>query len=360
MKACLPLLSLLLLAGCATRPSTPLSPPGASGAPHTVGEAYVSAEQAGDELDSLATWPTEDGATWVVATAKNSHRLLVFDVDSGELLRTVGERGTGPGQFIRPNGIAIHGDLAFVSERDGRRVQVLQLPALSSVGTFGEGELRSPYGVWVHEPVPGELAAYVTDSFMEGARFDRVPPFAQLDQRVRRYRLRLAGDGRLQVEPLGSFGDTSEANALRMVESIAGDPPFDRLLVVDEDARHAQTIHEYTLAGRYTGRKLPAGTFLAEPEGVALWACTADSGYWVVSDQLRPRTVFRLFDRHTLSPRGSFTGQVTAWTDGIALHAAGTARFPHGVLLAMHDDRAVTAFDLREIADALQLDPACR
>lgn len=360
MKAFLPLIPLLLLAGCATtRPPAPVSPALPSPPPTPVTEAYVGAEQPGDELDSLATWPTEDGAVWVVATAKTSHRLLVFDADTGEMLRTIGARGTAPGEFIRPNGIAIHGDLVFVSERDGRRVQVLRLPAFSPVATFGEDALRSPYGIWVHEPVPGELAAYVTDSFMEGQRFDRVPALELLDQRVRRYQLRFDDDGQLQVDPAGSFGDTTQENALRMVESIAGDPAYDRLMIADEDARHAPSVHAYTLDGRHTGQKLPAGTFDAEPEGIALWACDAEVGYWVVSDQLRPRTVFRLFDRHTLAPSGSFTGSVTAWTDGIALHAAGTPRFPHGVLFAMHDDSALAAFDLRDVAEALQLDPAC-
>ena len=43
----------------------------------------------------------------------------------------------------------------------------------------------------------------------------------------------------------------------------------------------------------------------------------------------------------------------------MALHASGTARFPAGVLFAVHHDRAVAAFDLRDIAQALDLDPAC-
>lgn len=354
-------ISLVLLAGCATKPIAPPQPAFTdTPAIPVIAEAYIAPGEAGDELDSLAPWPTEDGDTWVVATAKNTHRLIVFDGDTGELLRSIGSRGTAPGAFTRPNGVAIHGDLLFVSERDNRRVQVLRFPDLSPVAMIGEGELRSPYGVWVYEDAPGELIAYVTDSFQEGARFDIVPPLDQLDQRVRRYRLRIGNDQRVEVESLGSFGDTSEADALRIVESIAGDPVFDRLLVADEDMRHGQTVHEYTLDGRYTGRRLPAGTFDAEPEGIALWACTADSGYWVVADQLYPLTIFRLFDRQTLAPRGAFTGKVTAWTDGIALHAAGTARFPHGALFAMHDDKAMTAFDLRDIAEALQLAPACR
>ena len=100
-------------------------------------ETFVSAETAGEELDSLATWPTEDGRTWLIASAKTSHRLLVLDGDSGALLRTFGEPGKGVGQFRRPNGVAVHGDLLFVVERDNHRVQVFTLPDFVPAGVFG-------------------------------------------------------------------------------------------------------------------------------------------------------------------------------------------------------------------------------
>jgi len=362
MKRILPPLLTLLLAACATRtapvrqPDPPATPaPAVPAATAVVPETYVAPGETGDELDSLATWVAADGSTWLIATAKRSHRLLVLDADSGELLRSFG----GPELFNRPNGIAVHGDLLLVVERDNHRVQAFRLPDFGPLAVFGQDELRSPYGVWVYESAPGVLTAYVTDSFMEGEHFDVVPPFEQLDRRVHRYRLHVGRDGRLAAHPLGSFGETSEADALRMVESIAGDPALDRLLIADEDKRHLGTLHEYVLEGLFTGRKLPPGTFDGEPEGIALWACDAERGYWVVSDQLHPLTVFRLFDRHTLEPRGAFTGNVTAGTDGIALHAASTARFPHGALFAVHDDQAVSAFDLRQVAQALDLDPAC-
>ncbi len=361
MRTPLPLFAVLLLAACATTP--PLAPPSTGPAPPasvaTVTERFVTADSPRDELDSLATWTTEDGATWLIATAKTSHQLVVFDADSGERLRSVGGKGAGAGEFLRPNGIAVHGDLLLVSERDNRRVQVLELPDFRPLASFGEAQLRSPYGLWVHESAPGELQVYVTDSFMEGARHDVVPAFAQLDQRVRRYRLRIDGDGVPQAQYQGSFGDTHEDTALRMVESIAGDPASGRLMIADEDVRHLATVREYTFAGRPTGRGIAEGTFLAEPEGIALWTCDADAGYWLVADQLHPLTIFRVFDRTTLAPRGAFSGGVVAWTDGIALHAAATARFPAGALYAVHDDRAVAAFDLRDVVEALSLDPAC-
>ena len=52
-------------------------------------------------------------------------------------------------------------------------------------------------------------------------------------------------------------------------------------------------------------------------------------------------------------------GEVTAHTDGVALHAAATPSFPGGALFAVHDDKAVSAFDLRDVARVLQLPGGC-
>lgn len=356
---------LAALAGCATsRPAAPAAPPAAVPARPpaptavTVPERFVSAESPADELDSAATWTTEDGRTWAIVTAKSTHRLVVFDGDSGERLREVGGKGEAPGQFRRPNGIAVHGDLAFVVERDNHRVQVLSLPDFRPVATFGDGELRSPYGLWLHEVEPGDLDVYVTDNFMYGENFDRLPPLAELSQRVKRFRVNVDG-GRVRAAATGSFGDVTEAASLHTVESIAGDPENDRLLIADEDEKRPSTLREYTLDGRYTGRSLPQDVFAAQAEGVALWACGGGDGYWIAVDQLAPLTIFHVFDRRTLAPRGSFQGRVTAHTDGVALHAASTPSFPAGVLYAVHDDRALAAFDLRDVARVLGLSSRC-
>ncbi len=323
-------------------------------------ESFVSDEMEGEELDSLATWPTPDGATWVIATAKASHRLHVFDGDTGAELQAFGGKGSGPGEFKRPNGIAVIGDLLFVAERDNHRVQAFSLPGFAPLGTFGADVLRSPYGIWLHETEPGEYDAYVTDSFMYGEKYDQVPDWDELDERVKRFHVRLSpDDGHVVADYQGAFGDTSPDTALRMVESIAGDAANDRLMIADEDRRHVSTLREYTLAGQYTGQSLPDATFGAEAEGVALWNCREGHGYWVAVDQLAPLTVFLLFDRETLGYVGSFEGDATSYTDGITLHAAPTRAFTGGALYAVHDDKAITAFDLREVARVLGLEHNC-
>jgi len=321
-----------------------------------VREAWISAPVEAEEMDSLAVWRAGNGRTWLIASAKQGERVLLFDGDSGVRTGASGGPGTGPGQFRRPNGVAVSGDLLFVVERDGRRVQVLHLPDFAVLGEFGAGELQLPYGIWVDASEPGGFTAYVTDSFMADFATAQLPPRERLAERVKRYRITVDGDGRLQSRYLGAFGDTSDAGALRMVESIAGDPSHGRLLIAEEDNRVGATVREYSLDGRFLGHNLPP--FEDDAEGVVLWPCGDQAGYWIAVDQLTP-TRFHLFDRTTLAPAGSFTGTRTALTDGVALHAHATARFPHGVLYALHDDHAVSAFDLGAVARRLRLDPAC-
>lgn len=371
MKIASPLaagLCLSLLAACSSTPAAraPKTTAPARPTPYVVAERYVSKPVADEELDSLATWYNKaDKRTWLIASGKSTHRLSVFDAADGSLLRHVGGKGKRAGQFTRPNGLAVSGDLLFVVERDSPRVQVLRLPGFTPAGTFGSDQLRSPYGIWVNGGDAKTLHVYVTDSFMQGEKKDVVPPLAQLDQRVRRYLVTIDGKGRVQASYGGSFGDRSESRALRMVESLAGDPTRDRLLIADEATRDADgspresTFRSYSLAGQPSGRSLPAGSFDAEAEGIALWACSENSGYWIAADQLNPHTLFRVFHRDSLDLIGSFRGNTTAHTDGITLRRDASTAFPAGALYAVHDDKSVSAFDLRDVARTLGLPQAC-
>ena len=349
--------SALLLAACTASHRPGPAPDAPAG--RLVAERWVSAESPGEELDSIATWVAADGRTWLVATGKSTHRLSLYDGETGELLRTVGRRGQAPGEFERPNGVTVAGDVLFVVERDNRRVQLLSLPDFAPQASFGADELRSPYGIWVGPAAPGELEAFVTDSFMYGERFDVVPPAEELSERVRRYRLRFDDQGHLDASYSGAFGETRGPARLNKVESIAGDPAHGRLLIADEDRSSPSNLHVYGMDGRWSGRSLPEGTFAGEAEGVVLWTCGEQAGYWVTVDQQAPLTWFHLFERASLAPAGSFHGRTTARTDGIALHASATPAFASGVLYAVHDDRAVSAFDLGAIVEALELDRDC-
>ena len=322
-----------------------------------VPEAFATPMTPQDNIDSVASWTAPGGQVLVFATAKSTHRLVVYDGSSGGFVRHVGERGAGPGQFDRPNGIAVAGDLLFVVERDNRRVQVLALPDLQPVAQFGSDELQLPYGLWVRED-GSRYVVYVTDAYMAGEDAqgeDILPPLSELDRRVHRYAFD-PGDG--VARHLGAFGDTSPEGALRVVESLWGDPLHDRLLVAEEDETYANEFKVYDLDGRFTGRLVGTGILQAQAEGVMLKTCADGRGWWITTEQGKGRTSFHLFDRLSLQHAGAVAGETVANTDGIWLHDAPAPGFPDGVLYAVHDDQGVVAIDWNDIARALEL-PAC-
>lgn len=334
-------------------------PGGPEPAPYpVVQETWVSPADESMNIDSVAFWAGPGGERWVIATAKASHVLRVLDAGSGALVRDVGGPGDAPGQFQRPNGIAVLDDLVFVVERDNRRVQILSLPDFEPLGFFGSDLLRYPYGLWVGADGNG-YRLYVTDNYETPA--GGVPPIDALGERVRQWWVRVDRDseGRARgvaAEHVKAFGATAGDGALRIVESLWADPRAGRLLIAEEDeaARpDARTIKVYDLEGEFAGVMMGSGVFVGQTEGIALREC-GPGGQWIVADQGKDRNWFRVFDRNTLEYLGSFGGETTLNTDGIWYTSIPQDRFPGGVLYVVHDDMAVAAIDWAEVARQIE------
>ena len=322
----------------------------------TVAEVFATPMTPEDNIDSVASWTGPDGRALLLATAKSTHRLVVYDGATGAFVRHVGVQGAGEGQFDRPNGIAVADDLAFVVERDNRRVQVLRLPGMETVAMFGADVLELPYGLWVDKADDGYVL-YVTDAYMAGEDAegeDILPPLEELDRRVHRFALRQDGEG-YAASHLGAFGDTSPEGALRVVESIWGDTANNRLMIAEEDETYANELKVYDLEGRFSGRTIGADFLKAQSEGIMLKTCADGGGWWITTEQGKGRTVFHLFERGSLEHAGAVTGPTVANTDGIWLDQVPSATFPDGVLYAVHDDQGAVAFDWGDIATALEL-----
>jgi 3-phytase len=319
---------------------------------HQIKERFETTPDAADNVDSVAVAADEG---WIVASTKGTHQLLVADAATGKLVRRVGAHGEAPGEFRRPNGIAIGGDLVFVVERDNARVQVLRLPDFEPLGFVGGDVLERPYGIALYSSAADVWELYVTDNFeLPEAELAGNP---RLAWRVKHFRVRVAG-AELEAELVRSFGDLEGDGVLWKVESIAVDPGLRRLLVADEHEQH-NALRVYDLEGRFSGANVGRGVVTSEPEGVVLWTCGSD-GYWLSTDQHEHGTIFHVFERNTLEHLGAFTGAHTANTDGIALTQAEIRGFHGGAFYAVHDDQSLTAFDWRRIAKALGLERSCR
>jgi DNA-binding beta-propeller fold protein YncE len=91
---------------------------------------------------------TRDGAALLV-TCKSTDCLYVIDVATGETLRKIGCRGTGPLQFQIPHRVCIaDDDCVFVADFGNNRIQVLTR-RLDFHGFVGVRQLNEPVGVCV-------------------------------------------------------------------------------------------------------------------------------------------------------------------------------------------------------------------
>jgi 3-phytase len=309
-----------------------------------------------DNIDSPAVWHGPDGQHWLLSTAKTTDVLVVNDAATGKELRRVGGPGTAPGKMERPNGVFVIDDLAMVVERDNHRVQVFRLPEFTSVGTFGAELLKKPYGIAAFPAgEAGSYVVYVTDNYEMPD--EAVPPDSLLGERVRQFRVAVTTRA-LTAEPTAAFGETSGPGVLKVVESIAADVPNNRLLIAEE-LETASHIKVYTLDGKFTGQVIDSGLFPNQAEGIILYACGDTAGYWLATDQGMTANTFHVFDRQTLAHVGSFQGEATLNTDGIALTQRGFGGFPSGAFYAVHNDGNVAAFSWDAIADALSLRKDC-
>lgn len=112
-----------------------------------------------------------DGRLYVVNAA--AHRVEVLDPESGALIRTIGERGSEPGQMLFPNGLAIDAEgRILVTDMLNCRVQVFA-PDGRLVRSFGRpGDRAGEFSRPKHLAVGTDGTVFVVD-----AAFQRVQVF---------------------------------------------------------------------------------------------------------------------------------------------------------------------------------------
>ncbi len=226
-----------------------------------------------------------DGTVAVADT--HYHRIVVFDA-VGNVLRTFGELGEGPGQFIYP--VAITRDDSghvYVAEYGGNdRIQKFTESGefVSTFGSFGtaEGQFQRPSGiVWMARGTASQAGAASSEVALQGRRSSGTLYIADaINNRVHVF----SGDGEYQRTIVDSARESS----------VAVDYPYDialgpdgSLFVVEYGAgRVTQVSREGELIGRYGGVGRGEGQFYT-PWGLAVDA----QGRVYVADTGNHRTV---------------------------------------------------------------------
>lgn len=321
---------------------------------YVINEVFQTPRDEMDNVDSPAFYQTTDGENWIIATAKEGDVLIVNNAETGEEVKRTAGSGTKLGMLERPNGISVIDDLAVIVERDNHRVQVFSLPGFESLGSIAGDKLIKPYGLYIYK-LDGKYRMFVTDNYETAD--EQVPPPSELDKRIYVYDFTVE-DGELKSEFVKTFGDTSGAGVLSVVESIYGDAMHNNLLLSEEDVSQS-SVKVYDLDGNFTGKVFGKGLFKYQVEGIALHECENGKGYWIITDQSLNGNRFMVFERETFEHIGNFTGPKTTNTDGIWLTQTSYGQFDRGAFFAVHNDGNVSAFDWGEIADSLGINLTC-
>ena len=133
---------------------------------------------------------SNDGSQ-VYVTDEHNHRVSIFDADSGDFVRAFGARGSEPGEFNAPSGIAVDADdNLYITDQNNHRVQKVtpdgrHLLTFGSAGS-GDGELNMPWGI----SVAPDGSVYVADW-----RNDRIQRFSADGEFIAKFGETGDGDG---------------------------------------------------------------------------------------------------------------------------------------------------------------------
>jgi len=258
-------------------------------------EDYHSDVFKNENIDSLAIYYQKN---WIIATAKNTHRLLIFNLSNLKLIKTVGNNSI----FNRPNGISVIDNLCFVVERDGKKVQVFELPAFKKKGAYGDRIFKKPYGITIRKMPLNEYYLYITDNEIDISNIHIIKYINGIFTYISKF-----------------GGDT-----LKESESIIYDDKYGRLYVADEGNKR---IYMYTI-NRF--KRYIIFSMSGDPEGIDIY-----KDYIIATEQTKGEfSKFHVFDRKLMLYRGYFKGVLTKNTDGIKICKDGN-------LFAVDDDKRI-------------------
>lgn len=322
-------------------PATPADPIAPDFAPFGLAqvEPELRLDGSGVTVDSLAFWEApraED--TLLLATAKGNGRVEVWQWPfQGPELAAL-EHPSFKGASV--NGIAVDQDLgrAYVSvARPSSTIAVFTLPGLeplSPLVTGGQVDLRTEPNLTLLRLPDGGRRLFVTAD-------ERVYVFDPVD-------------GSAQ----GSFPTT------HAMENLVADDLAQALYIPDETSRKG--VFAYRPDGRPFQRGGQSGfggdgTFEADAEGIALYACRGAEGQddgrgvIIVSDQKGDATDFEVFDRRSWVHLGRLQVAGVRLTDGVATSSRPLPGHPQGLFAAVNNDLEIVLLGWERIAAAAGL-----
>lgn len=261
----------------------------------------------------------------IVVTVKDKDELHVYGAMNGKFKKSIKRENA------YPNGITtINDQFVLVTERDNKQVAVFN-SSMDFLGTFGNGELRSPYGITFYKQENNSYKVLVTDSYeYNNPREDRILSWDFIIE-----------NEEFSVGPATVLGNPT----LYQVESIQADKYYQTLLVAEEMEEHHKVMVLDLMTGEVIKEDLGNFDRGNDPEGIALVIDKDNNGYWICTEQSKTDNRFHLYDRKSLEYINTLYLDNVSYTDGIA------TAYMHGkwFLYAVDNDARVVAFELPEI-----------
>ena len=261
----------------------------------------------------------------IVVTVKDKDELHVYGAMNGKFKKSIKRENA------YPNGITtINDQFVLVTERDNKQVAVFN-SSMDFLGTFGNGELRSPYGITFYKQENNSYKVLVTDSYeYNNPREDRILSWDFIIE-----------NEEFSVGPATVLGNPT----LYQVESIQADKYYQTLLVAEEMKDHHKIMALDLMTGEVIKEDLGNFDRGNDPEGIALVIDKDNNGYWICTEQSKTDNRFHLYDRKSLEYITTMYLDNVSYTDGIA------TAYMHGkwFLYAIDNDARVVAFELLEI-----------
>lgn len=315
------------------------------------------------DADDPAIWvhPRVPARSLIIATDKSASpdgSLFVFDL-AGQVQQRLGP-------LDRPNNVDVeYGfsflgkriDIAVVTERLQRRLRVYsissegkltEIPPVGGLPVFeGEpGGQAAPMGIALYKR-PGDGALFAIVGRKEGPR----------EGYLWQYRIEEDGKDGVKATRVREFGRFSGRGE---IEAVAVDDALGYVYYADEgdSIRKYHADPDLLDAARELARFGTDG-FLADREGIAVYARQDGTGYLICTDQIEGNSQYRIFLRegepdspHDHSRVLKIVRGGADSTDGIEITSANLDHsFPNGVLIAMnHRGRNFLLFSWRDIA----------
>ncbi len=302
---------------------------------------------------------TDDPAIWINHKNKDSSLIIGTDKDpengglyafdlQGKIQRTaLGLKDANNVDIAY--GFKLHErkvDIAVTTERHRHRIRVFSLPSLKAIDGGGipvfaedKKEYRQPMGIALYTR-PSDHAIFAIVGRKKG------PQNGYLEE----YLLEADDKGRIKGKLVRKFGKYS---GKKEIESIAVDNELGYVYYSDEKAG----IRKYYADPKKGNKELAffgQNDFKRDIEGIAIYKLTDSTGYIIVSDQQACR--FNVYPRRGKGKNHNEYKKIvsvplsTIFTDGAEVTSTSLPNYPHGLFVAMSDDKTFQYYRWIDIA----------